>query len=476
MKRTLTVFTAAGLFACSGSGGGGSEPLPPIPAGLLMDAEDWAALPRLGDPDCAPGSPCARAWDNVVAWAERWDDPDVWPDLTEFIDSNSDHDVIALACALAWRGSDEDEWRTRARFLLEQVVAAPYPTAGVSALRPGRNLLSYALAASTIDLAALDPLLDADFRAWIERVAERDLWFGDGVAQPGTFRAYHEHRPNNVGLVVGAARIAVDVYLGGAVHARHVADAQRVFRGFVGEERAYDFPDASFGGTREDDSWQPDARPGHKVGIAPLGAVIQSGGFELDVDGCLPEEMRRLGDPDCLPCGLVPSILCYNRADALDGGVPPGLGATGYPWEALQGLVMQAWLLQRCGYDSFAWGDAAIERALRFLYVKYGLRPEDTWSDATQPDDPRCCSGTGERARVDDTWVPHVAHAVYGPGFLGGSGLVYGGRPGKNCGFADWWTLGFVREEGLRAAGGTNRRLRRRRRLARAIASAGSRS
>jgi len=446
-RWTLLVLAPAALLACSGGGGGSREPLPPIPAGLLLAPEDWVALPRPGrDADCAPGSPCARAWANVVAWAERWDDIDVFPDLTGFIDEDSDHDVVALACALAWRGSDEEAWRERARLLIEQVVAAPYPTAGVSALKPGRNLLSYVLAASTIELAALDPLLDAAFRAWIEQVAELDLWVGDGVTRPGTFRAYHEQRPNNIGLVVGAARIAVDLYLGGDVHARHVVEAQRVFRGFVGDDTAYDFPDASFGGTREDNSWQPDSRPGRKEGIAPPGAVIRSAGLELDVGGCLPEEMRRLGDVTCAPCGVVPSILCYNRADVLDGGFPPGIGATGYPWEALQGLVMQAWLLQACGYDAFAWGDAAIERALRFLYVTYGLRSEDTWSDATQPDDPGCCSGAGDRSRVDDTWVPHIVRAVYGSDFLDDSVLVSGGRPGKNCGFADWWTLGFVRE------------------------------
>ncbi len=452
-KRTLLRLAcgaalAGALLACSGGGGGTSEPLPPIPAGLLLAPEDWAALPRPGDVDCAPGSPCARAWDNLVLWAERWDDLDLFPDLTESVDDNSDHDVVALACALAWRGSEEGEWRARARLLIQQVVFTPYPTVGVSALRPGRNLLSYVLAASTIELAALDPLLDADFRAWIERVAESDLWVGEGLTRPSTFRGYHEHRPNNVGLVVGAARIAVDLYLGGDTHARHVLEAQRVFRRFVGADSPFVYPDASFGGSRDDNSWQPDAAAGRKQGIAPLGAVIRTGaGLELDVDGCLPEEMRRLGDTDCAPCGLVPSILCYNRADALDGGVPPGIGATGYPWEALQGAVMQAWLLWRAGYDSFAWGDAGIERAHRFLYLTYGLRPEDTWSDATQADDPGCCSGAGDRTRVDDTWVPHILRAIRGTAFLDDSVLVHGGRPGKNCGFADWWTLGLRRAQ-----------------------------
>jgi hypothetical protein len=330
--------------------------------------------------------------------------------------------------------------------MLEQAVNTPYPSAGVSALRPGRNLLSYVLAASTLDLAAFDARLDERFREWIERVAEHELWTGDGVGAPGgTFRDYQERRPNNVGLVVGASRMAVDMYLGGSVHARHLVDAQRVYRGFLGDTAAFAFPDGAFGGTQEDNSWQLDARPGAKVGIDPLGAVLPLG-VGLDVDGCLPEEMRRLGALDCPSCGVSPSIACYNRADRLDGGAPLGMAATGYPWEALQGLVMQGYLLTRAGYNAFAWSDAAVERALRFLYVTYGLRAQDTWSDASQPDDPGCCDGVSDRTQVDDTWVPHVVRALRAPDFLVESEFVYGGRPGKNCGFADWWTLALRAE------------------------------
>ena len=106
-------------------------------------------------------------------------------------------------------------------------------------------------------------------------------------------------------------------------------------------------------------------------------------------------------------------------------------------------FVQQAYLLQRCAYDAFAWEDAAVERALRFLYVTYGLRAQDTWNDATQSDDPACCDGASDRTLVDDTWVPHIVSAVRRPSFLEPNVLVYGGRPGKNCGFADWWTLGL---------------------------------
>jgi hypothetical protein len=437
-KRTTLVVSCVALAACgSGSGGADPLPLPPLPEGLLLDPGDWARIPASGSPGCAAET-CGAAWDSVLAWAERWDDPDVFPDLTEVMSTDSDHDVVTLACALAWRGSGDPVWRERARLLLRLAVSSPYFTDGVSALRPGRNLLSYVLAASTIELGDLDPFLDQDFRAWIERVAEVDTWSGDGAS--GTFRAYHEQRPNNVGLVVGASRLAVDVYLGGDEHARHVAEAMLVFRGFLGDDSAHRFPVEAFGGTREDNSWQP--VPARPVGIGPAGATLPGG---IDVDGCLPEEMRRLGDLDCADCGRTPSIQCYNRRDSIDGGAPPGIAATGYPWEALQGLVLQAYLLWRCGYDAFDWEERAIERTHRFLFVSYGLRAQDTWNDASQPDDPGCCDGVGHRSRVDDTWVPHVLWAIQAPDFLTEEVLVFGGRPGKNCGFADWWTLALER-------------------------------
>jgi len=248
--RVSLLYLGAALASCGGGGGGGSsEELPPIPSGLLRDPAEWQALPVPGrDPACTPGSACERTWDNVLAWAAKWDDPAIQPDITESIDFDNDHDVVTLACALAWRGTGDLDWRDRARILIDQAVFTPYSTIGTSALKPGRNLLAYVLAANTIELALFDPLLDGAFRAWIERIAETDLWFGDGVRAPGTFADYQEQRPNNVGLIVGASRIAIEMYLGGTAHQRHLVSAMRVFRGFLGDDTAFDFADEDFGG------------------------------------------------------------------------------------------------------------------------------------------------------------------------------------------------------------------------------------
>ena len=93
-NRTFVALACAAALACSESSGP-SEPLPVIPEGLLRGPDEWAALPRPGrDAECASGSPCAVAWANVLDWAERWDDPGVFPDVTEVFDDNSDHDVV----------------------------------------------------------------------------------------------------------------------------------------------------------------------------------------------------------------------------------------------------------------------------------------------------------------------------------------------------------------------------------------------
>jgi len=243
--------------------------------------------------------------------------------------------------------------------------------------------------------------------------------------------------------VIGAARIAVDMYLGVSEHEAHLVDAMWTYRAFIGEESAFAYDDEDFGGefSHIDNSWQFDPGAGRKLGVNPVGAQIPPVTGE-DVDGSLPEEMRRLGELDCTACGLNPSLPCYNRADKYDSGLPPGMAATNYVWEALQGLVMQAYLLHRCGFDAFGWADEAIERTHRFLYVTYGFRAQDTWDDVAEVDNPACCNASGERNEADDSWVPHIVRAIYDPGYLDQE-LVFGGRPGKNCGFADWWTIGM---------------------------------
>ena len=88
---------------------------------------------------------------------------------------------------------------------------------------------------------------------------------------------------------------------------------------------------------------------------------------------------------------------------------------TGYAWEALQGVLVQAELLARHGYPAFAWGDNAVLRAalfLRRLDLLYG----DWW------------------AVGDDAWQPWVVNHAYGSALP----ATTPARHGKILGWTDW--------------------------------------
>ena len=218
-------------------------------------------------------------------------------------------------------------------------------------------------------LAAYDGGLDARFREWLRGVRTASL---DG----DTLVSTHELRPNNWGTMAGAARIAASAYLG------DTADLQRaatVFRGWLGDRSAY--AGFQFG----DLSYQAD--PGAPVGVNPAGAAKQG----VSIDGALPDDMRR-------GCAFQPQPC-----------------PTDYAWEAMQGAVVQAELLHRAGYDSWAWSDQAVLRAARYLAgldAQYG----------------------GWWARGDDTWQPWLINRAYGTSLQATSPS----SPGKVMGFTDW--------------------------------------
>jgi hypothetical protein len=213
--------------------------------------------------------------------------------------------------------------------------------------------------------------------------------------------------------VAGASRIAIDMYLNTPAALQDLKDAKKVLHAWLGNTTQHSGFD--FGGGNppppRDNSWQSTTDPAQYRGISPVGSVL---GVSDDADGLMPDDQRRVGDePCCNPVGDVnPSY--------------PGCWGvrTNYTWEALQGAVMQAHLLARCGYPAFSWESAALKRAITWHYDIYGFPPETTGCGSSQS---------------DDTWVPHITDKYYGTT----RGSVLGGTPGKNCGFADWWSKGI---------------------------------
>jgi len=235
---------------------------------------------------------------------------------------------------------------------------------GSSTLIVGRKLISYVLAA---DLVGLPNAEDARFRAWLTQLLNKKL------SDERTLRETNEVRPNNWGTLAGASRLAAAAYLG---KADEVARVATVFKGYLGDRSSYD------GFVYGDLDWQAD--PNRPVGINPAGATK----LGHNIDGVLPEEMRRSGSFTWPP------------------------PKENYVYTGLQGAVAQAVILERAGYPAFEWQDRALFRAFNWL--------------ETQANYP---------AEGDDTWMPFVINEVYAAKFK----IEIGNdRPGKNVDYTEW--------------------------------------
>lgn len=347
------------VFSCGDRSSSSTTPTPVSPPqadappvagqarGIWISAVELSAKPDAG-----------AAWANVTAAARRSCGT---PDLANQEDPTNTC-VLAKAIVAA---------RARDEGLRAEVVQALRAIAGVRgyggrALALGRELAAYVIAADLIDLAAHDPALDAAFRSAIGALLTAPTSGG-----PANLIECHERRPNNWGTHCGASRAAVAAYLGDRAQLDRVAE---VFRGWLGDRQSY--AGFSYG----DLSWQCD--PSQPVGVNPRGCTRD--GHSLD--GVLPDDQRRAGG--------------FRWP-------PP---RENYVYEALQGALVQAVILQRAGYPAFTWQDSAILRAFRWLY-----------DEADYP------------ARGDDGWEVYLVNAFYGTSFMAASAA-----PGKNMGFTDF--------------------------------------
>ena len=295
-----------------------------------------------------------------------------WSQLKAVADANAgtpnlsnmdqENNVRVLAKALVFARTGDAKYRTDVIANLKAAVG----TEGGSALALAREAAAYALAADFIGLAQADPSFDSGtFRPWLQSLLTKSI-------EDRSLRSTHEERANNWGTHAGASRAAIAAYLGDTAE---LARTAQVFHGWVGNRSAYS--GFSFG----DLSWQPN--PSAPVAVLPSGARM--GGQAIG--GALPEEMRRGGEFQWPPAG------------------------TDYPWGALEGAVLQAEILHRFGYDAYNWGDAALLRAVRFLFDTADWRPAG-----------------------NDQWVFWVIDYRYGTGYRAGAPI----SPGKNFAWSDW--------------------------------------
>ncbi len=298
------------------------------------------------------------AWEKMFKMALK---PANKPDVSDQEDRTN---VIAMAKALVYAKTGEEKYRAE---VIESCMAAIHTEDGGRTLALGRNLIGFVIAA---DLVGLPPEKDKKFRKWLKEVCSKTI---DGK----TLISTHEDRPNNWGTHAGSSRAAAAVYLGDTTEVKRCT---QVLKGWMGDRKSYDGFDF---GKRY---WQAD--PDKPVGINPKGA--QKNGHSID--GVLPDDQRRGGE---------------------FSWPPP---KENYVYEALQGVLAQAVILHRQGYDVWNWEDKALLRAFKWLY--------------DQADYP---------AKKDDTWQPYLINHFYGEDFP----VKVPSKPGKNVGFTDWTHPGY---------------------------------
>lgn len=251
-------------------------------------------------------------------------------------DQDSTGGTIAMQQALVAARMNDDEVRARVRDALMALIGTEDGTTGPHAGRNrllgiGRNLPPYVMAADLIGLRSFDGTADRRFRSWLDELRTRRVNDADSSladAEP------LDH--SNWGAYIGAAMTAANLYLADRAA---IANSAEILRGWVGERDGRQ--DWVYDTDRHDYSWEchyPDVD--RYLPVNPKGC--ERDGFVID--GIIPIDMQR------------------------GGGfrVPPK--HTQYPRESLQGRTIEAELLHRAGYDSYAWADAGLLRiARRFL-------------------------------------------------------------------------------------------------------------
>lgn len=313
--------------------------------GVWITKEQIAALPTTG-----------TAWNGLVSAANKSSSADL---------SNQDNndDVNTLAKALVGVRTGNETMMADAR---KHIMSIMETENGGRSLALARNLPSYVIAADLVGLSSAD---ETKFKSWLKSVVNERMDEGRTLKQ--TF----EQRPNNWGTHAGAALASIAVYTNDSVLLARVV---QVYKGWLGDRSSYT------GFKYGDLDWQ--ANKNAPVGINPLGAKLSIGGSLRDVDGALPEEMRRGGSLSWPP------------------------KETGYAYEALQGALVTAEILHNKGYDVYNWSDKALLRAYKFL------------------------DRIGWQAEGDDRWQMNIVNLRYNTSFPSTLSANYG----KNMGWTSW--------------------------------------
>jgi hypothetical protein len=257
--------------------------------------------------------------------------------------------VEALAGALVYARlaplAEAAVYRSRVAEAIATVIA--FPPAAVSVTAPSRHLGTWAITADLIDLAGYDPMLDAQFRAWLRNRLDHPY-----SSSPASIRAAAKQRPNNIGSWARFSLAAASVYLGDTAELDELAGIMRFWLGDRTALPVDPFFDVSggwdVGSGHEANSWQEDPDdPSTWRGIVAAGVRRDGNRF----DGIQPQDHWR-GSTGAYKPTAFPGVKTDHR----------------YPEQSLAGTVGAILILQRAGYDDLLeTADRALLRAARSI-------------------------------------------------------------------------------------------------------------
>jgi len=284
-------------------------------------------------------------------------------------DQDDDTNVRVLAAAIVYARTGNAAYKTKVKTALQSIVSQGNP--GDRTLAWARETGAYVLAADIIDYQS--DAGDAAFRTWLLNMAEN--YQSD---EPRTLIDMYLDRPNNWGMHGFGSLVCIYAYLQDSTMLNTVRDYW--IDGVEGPNPGFTYA--------SDKSWHADV---NNLRIYNPAGAIKSG---VNIDGVMPDDMRRGGSFSTTP------------------------HFTGYAWEAQQGPVMAARVLDRLGLSIYEVGDQAIYRAAYRLQVGWATAYSSQW-----------------KAVGDDSWQLPFIDAAYGSNLRGTSSDARLWDAGKNVGF-----------------------------------------
>ncbi len=321
----------------------------PVPTGAPVSTATPAPT---ASPTLPPTSASIGIWTSAAELKTKGTDTDAWKEVLAAANSlsstpapnldNQDDktNTDVLAAAIVYAKTGDAQYKNKVVSALQKVEQ--FVPKGRT-LAWARETGAYAMAADLVGYRT--PAFEKKMRDMAETYRCTEVKNANG--DPATLLEMFQKRPNNWGTMAFGSLTAIYRYLGDTAKLQLVRDH------FV-QEVAGPKP----GTTVYDQNltWQCDESKPRLIN--PDGCVKTCGGKLVNVSGILPDDMRRGGD-------------C--RQDAVE---------TGYPWEAMQGVVMGARVLERAGMPVWAADNRAICRAAETLQSqRFG-----TWTKAQSND------------------------------------------------------------------------------------------